>query len=427
MRNSLPVILLLLACGLDAAVRDLYVDNRKGDDRHAGTDAAAPLATLARAVALLQPGDTLHLANSGRPYRESLRLFGKSGTPAAPLVVDGGGAVLTGLEVTKAEDWEPQPDGTLGYRLRGPKLAPNCCPVLRDGDQYVPVSPANAAVPPGHYAWADGLLRYRPAAAAAPGELAVSARECGVQLHDASYIRVGNLVCEGFYNDGFNFHGDCQDLLFANVEARYNGDDGFSAHEDVSVTFRDSYAHHNRFGIADICTSQTDYINVRCEANATGVVFAGGVHRLIGCDIRDSTTGNQVRVDQGHSPGGRYGDSSAGPLYAGLAFIRNTRIAGGKVGLRVSERAQAMVMASTISDCETGLQLLRGATAELRASRIEGCRRANVETPAKALVQGGNQFAPGRFMVADQEYGPDAWAAFLAALGSAANGSTIVP
>lgn len=416
-------LLLFAALLAPAPARDYYVDNVKGRDREPGTDAAHAVATFSRAVALLAPGDTLHVANNGQPYHEVLRFVGKSGTPAQPIVVEGGDAVITGLEPTALADWTPGPEGTLRYTFTHGKLAPNCCPVLLADGQYVPVQREAGALAPGHYAWADGILTYRPAGAA-PTALAVSARDCGVVVRDSSHLIIRHLISEGHWNDGFNCHGDCQDLLCEYVEARYNGDDGFSVHEDIGIIYRHSYTHDNHFGIADICASQSDYYDVRVLHNACGAAFAGGTHRLVDCELRDNEK-YQLQVLDGTPSGGVYGTAPDGPFYAGACFVHHATIAGGPVGVQVFGRASAMIMGSTITGCATALKLARGGVIELRASQVVDCSRAAVETTAKGFIQGANTFPTSHFLVDGKDFPPTAWADFLAAIASPANGSTI--
>jgi len=80
-----------------AAADTWYVNNAAGDDANDGRSAETAFATLARAAAALKTSDRLIIANTGRPYYESLRLIHTGGTPARPMIVEGNGAVLSGL------------------------------------------------------------------------------------------------------------------------------------------------------------------------------------------------------------------------------------------------------------------------------------------------------------------------------------------
>lgn len=118
------VLMVLHSVSVFAA--DYYVDNRIGKDTFDGKAAkvsgqSGPMATINKAVNMLQPGDTLHLANTGKVYRQSINIKGHiSGTADNKITIDGHGAWLTCADPLPAERWEPAeqgPEGTL--RLTG--------------------------------------------------------------------------------------------------------------------------------------------------------------------------------------------------------------------------------------------------------------------------------------------------------------------
>ncbi|MFM9961519.1 MAG: DUF1565 domain-containing protein [Planctomycetaceae bacterium] len=79
---------------------DLHVDPLAGDDAHDG--AARPVKTIARAIRLAQPGDTIHL----RPvtYRDWAGFFDKSGEPGKPITLEGHGATLDGSDPLDSQE-----------------------------------------------------------------------------------------------------------------------------------------------------------------------------------------------------------------------------------------------------------------------------------------------------------------------------------
>ena len=86
--------------------RAFFVNNETGDDSASGLSAEKAVKTLAKAVSLLQPGDTLHLAVTSQPYRETLRLgddFG--GVAGKPITIEGHGATLTGSDPLRLDGW----------------------------------------------------------------------------------------------------------------------------------------------------------------------------------------------------------------------------------------------------------------------------------------------------------------------------------
>ncbi len=97
---------------LIAAAADIYVDNLKGNDTWNGTAAqsgqadAGPFKSIARSLKAAGAGDTVHLAVTGQPYRETASFYGNpGGTPGKPLVFDGQGAFLTGADLCPATGW----------------------------------------------------------------------------------------------------------------------------------------------------------------------------------------------------------------------------------------------------------------------------------------------------------------------------------
>ena len=104
MRFFGSLYLVLLLWPMPATARDIFVDNVAGDDRATGhqlrpsPDATGPIRTISKALHRAQSGDTIVLANTPRPYRESISLVGSchSGTAQEPFTIRGNGAVLDG-------------------------------------------------------------------------------------------------------------------------------------------------------------------------------------------------------------------------------------------------------------------------------------------------------------------------------------------
>ncbi len=86
--------------------RDFFVNNATGDDKSSGLAKDKAVRTLSKAVSILRPGDTLHLAVTNQPYRETLRFaddFG--GVPGKPIVIERHGATLTGCDPLRLDGW----------------------------------------------------------------------------------------------------------------------------------------------------------------------------------------------------------------------------------------------------------------------------------------------------------------------------------
>ncbi|MCB1245610.1 MAG: hypothetical protein KDN04_23060, partial [Verrucomicrobiae bacterium] len=73
---------------------------------------------------------------------------------------------------------------------------------------------------------------------------------------------IRNLTATHPYNDGFNIHGDCRDVLFKNIRAIECGDDGISAHESAQYHVEGLVSIGNSTGICDTGTARTSYRKV---------------------------------------------------------------------------------------------------------------------------------------------------------------------
>ncbi|MFW5868430.1 MAG: hypothetical protein ACOCX2_11475, partial [Armatimonadota bacterium] len=112
-RAALMIVLALLIA-LPLCAETYTVDGVKGDDANDGV--AAPFKTIARGVAATGPGDTLKIVPMDEPYSESLRL-NRHGQRGVPIIIEGGGATLTGADPAPTEGWTEQ-DGIWQVPLR---------------------------------------------------------------------------------------------------------------------------------------------------------------------------------------------------------------------------------------------------------------------------------------------------------------------
>ena len=263
-----------------------YVNNRSGDDANDGLSPAKALATIARAIQGAKTSDTISLAKTGTAYREPIPLVRLGGTPAQPLVIEGNGATISGLRQLPPERWTKAGEV---YEIAGPK--PYGFPYLVVDGQRVPPAAEPDKLPPGGWSWTadakdrrNGILRFRPAAGRtlADYKLEATLEVSGLCVSSASYIVVRNLISEGHSNDGFNIHGDCRGIYCENIEARLNGDDGFSIHEAIEAVVRNGHFHHNGSGIEDVNLSRSLYSGIRVHDNTRlGVLFIGAFHSAV--------------------------------------------------------------------------------------------------------------------------------------------------
>ena len=77
----------------------LALQNVAAADLHVGKD----VPTIAQAIKLAQPGDTIHL--EPKVYRDYAGFYGKKGEPGRPITLDGHGARLEGSDPIDPAKW----------------------------------------------------------------------------------------------------------------------------------------------------------------------------------------------------------------------------------------------------------------------------------------------------------------------------------
>ncbi len=413
--------------GATVCAKVVYVDPVHGDDTRHGLATDRAVRTLAAGVRLCVPGDTLRILPGKTPLAESLRFVNRGGRPGSPITVDGNGAVLSGLRPIPVEKW----------RKRGADLwwFPNTCrrgslrPFLVDGSgRRIPESPPGVASPaPGTARWdAEGvLLRCAPGRTPANSALRGTLAAAGVAIVNASYITVRDLVCEYFANDGFNVHGSCYGLRFENIEARHNGDDGFSVHEDVGATVSGGWFHENSFGIQDVNASRSMYCGVLVENNREhGVHFVGGFHSLIDSVCRGNAK-DQVRVDRGAAT--HLHMTRDNPLLSTTVYLSNNIIVGGRTGIAVTAGGRVSVRSCSIADPRTGILAASGAVADIFGCAVTNCARRELECHAPASRFNANVYWPGRIRWGKRVFAPAEFRAYQSMSGQDADSAVARP
>ncbi len=303
---------LLLALAFPALGRDLHVDPVRGDDARDAVE--APVKTIARAIRLAQPGDTVHLA-PGRHF-ESADLSGKHGEPEHPIVLDGHGAVLDGSEPVRASEWE-----SLGGDLyRRVKLIPRMDPAilgrwffLWDGKmnhmgrtskgRSAPLK-KSAELQAGEWTYVQEedafYLRLAPGQNLDAANIRYPLRSSGViESGGASHLIVRNITATHVYNDGYNIHGSERACVFENIAAIECGDDGFSAHEDAECRIDGFVSIGNSTGLCDTVSSVTHYRNVFIkDCLGFDVFFIGDSPHSIENAVIESSAQRPLAVDQ---------------------------------------------------------------------------------------------------------------------------------
>ena len=274
-----------------------YIDNVLGDDLNSGTSPEksstdGPVQTFKKAISLLGPGDTLHLAVTEKPYREMITLAdGFGGLPGLPITIDGHGATLLGCDRLLPEDWEATDTPGLYrcsdfedkyYRGYGAEALTMRMFFVFDGKvQRMGRSSKGIRAPfkevkelkPGEWTYqesekafyvkVDGTLEdARVEAPYLRGGVEISGNRTAV-----TNVVIKNLIVCRVVNDGFNIHGTTQNIHLENIAACECGDDGISPHEACQLTIDGFWSIGNSTGMCNTNLSQTIATNVYLQNN----------------------------------------------------------------------------------------------------------------------------------------------------------------
>ena len=350
-----------------------YVNNQTGSNENDGLSLKSPMATIAKAIQISQTSDALELCNTGIAYRESMLFRKLGGLPDRPFLVNGNGAVLSGLKSIDPAKWQPMKGGLYVLQL---ERSPYGNPYLVSRGKRVSQAKDLDSLEEQQHFWDRKTHRvyFHCATGKLPVdyELEATLNTSGFTLGSSSYIVCRNLICEHFSNDGFNIHGDCRGIRLENVVARHNGDDGISIHESGGLMVQNAYVHDNYYGIQDVNASRSFYNGVLAERNHVGVSLVGGFHSLVDCQIRNSV---HKEVDIAGSAPQHLIGSEHNPLCKTILFAQNVSLFGNgnQMGLCVRNGASAIMEQSVISGSQTGLFIDRNSNGHLSRTVITNC------------------------------------------------------
>jgi hypothetical protein len=417
-----PLRVLAMVCWVSSPgfCATYHVNNRAGDDTHDGLSPEKPFATIARAIRAARTSDAISLANTGEAYREPIPLARLGGRPAQPFVIEGNGATISGLRHLPPERWTKAGEV---YELPGPK--PYGFPYLVVDGQRPPATSDPDRLPPGGWIWTtdendrrNGKLRFRPAEGRTLAEhrLEATLEVSGLRVESASYVVVRNLISECHSNDGFNIHGDCRGIACENIEARLNGDDGFSIHEAIEAVVRNGHFHHNGSGIEDVNLSRSLYSGIRVHDNTRlGVLFIGAFHSAVDAVVYDNPRNFALSSSEtGHLIGGPFS-----PLNETAVYLQNVIGWGGDFGVQAAGKCRVMIVNSIFSGSKTGLDITHNARLHLTKSIVAGCADAELRLSGREGEFFGdyNLYFPGRFRVGKEQFLPEQWESFRKAVG----------
>jgi len=414
------IAIALAVVSASAACAETYtVDGVRGDDANDGV--AAPFRTIARGAAALKPGDTLVIVPMDEPYRESL-IVRRHGLPDAAIIIEGGGAVLCGSDPAPTEGWEE--DGG----IHSVALPSHDRMKVFGPERHFFKGTSATELEPEQWFWQGGRFYFRPAEDKTPADYglllaAVAGRASGVATSGAGWIIVRDLTCMNFWNDGFNLHGGTGPMWFENVTGIYNGDEGFSAHENSECYVRGANFSYNYWhGINDIIYSRTHFTGVVCRDNRSkGVRFNGGIHSLTDCEV----SGSPINVELLPASSAPFPLADEHPLRVSLTNLRNmvVRSTDEEVGVFVGPDAECVIEHCTLDGGNPIVQVEAAGRAFVVNSVVAGGVEREV-VAAGSYVADHNVYFPGRFLLGDTGYAAEQFAEYRAATGNDA-GSVI--
>jgi hypothetical protein len=285
----LQVFMVVMLLGAPAAGREIYVDNASGDDRFSGRQAVGrsgntgPVRTIAKALLLAGNGDTIVLAKTKVPYRESFSLVGSrnSGTSQHPFMIRGNGATLDGSAPIPQNAWEHSKGAMFSFRPQRAgtqQLFLNNLPAERVFVSEKASSPPE--LEPLQWCWFQGRIYFCVEKTKLPSDYTLSCahEQIGVTLFHVEHVRIVDLTVQGFLTDGISAFNSAKNVTLSGVTCRGNGRSGISVGGASLVNIDASLLGNN--GQAQLLTLPYSEAHVRNTSllsnTAPGWVDQGG-------------------------------------------------------------------------------------------------------------------------------------------------------
>ena len=312
-----------VALGFSLSAATYYVDNVKGDDKNDGSK-DRPVASIEKGLSLLKKSDRLEVAaNNGKPYRRPYPgTYGNSysvyhgGTADKPMVINGNGAVISGLSVIPLKVWKKTDDGL--YKMYFWPMS-NLYRTYTKQDYWLPeakiffvdgkrttncLSKDELKKTPNAFWWSrkEKSLYYNPPAGKTLADVKIELpSNSGFYVH-ADHVRVENFVMILSFNDGFDTNDDPRNVIYRNCAAIDNCGQAFSCHGTGLVFYEDCVAVRcASSGACDVHFSNSNYSRCVFVDN----VFEGGVagadvsaHTYTDCLIANNTPFEQIWQNQ---------------------------------------------------------------------------------------------------------------------------------
>lgn len=218
---------------------------------------SAEFTSLGAVGVAAQPGDTIQIVKGSGPYREILHVK-QSGTPQAPIIVEGNGELITGFEPLTGFRQEK---GLWVCDL--PVKFP--CVLTYQGERLVVAQDTGQPIRHARLNADRTRLELLPGVKTADWEY--SRRDSVVRILNTSNQIYRDIRASGSTNDAFNLHGAGDGLVFENIEGFNNLDEGFSAHDEIHCQINGGRFWGNDNGITNIGHSDMQAENVDIYGN----------------------------------------------------------------------------------------------------------------------------------------------------------------
>ncbi len=269
---------------------------------------AGAFSSIAAAVAVVNPGDTISLVPGSGPYREPLDIQ-TQGTASAPITFEGNGELITGFDPF-AFSWN---DSTAQWEYTLPPPIgnqPNGFPpgfrhlVTYQGQRLLISQVTGGFTSDAATLSADGLKLILGNASPDEG-WEISTRTVVVRISNSNgssepvdwHHVYRNMRVSGARNDGFNLHGTGTYLHFENIEAFHNFDEGFSAHDAIHCSINGGKFWGNDNGLYNQSSPNIvlNANNIQAYANlGAGISMRQGTNKLTNSQAWDNGISNMA-------------------------------------------------------------------------------------------------------------------------------------
>ena len=219
--------------------RDLFVSNDRGSDSHSGLSATSvggkqgPVRTIGKALQVAKRGDSIHIANTGVPYQESISIQNgrNSGVLGKSFRIIGNGATLDGRKKISYDQWTAV--GNQIFEFKPPRTSFFILYIDDRPATQVDVPAGADKLPPLqelHWCLFKRKVYFKPANDRLPSAFDVSYThaQVGITLFNCQHVVIENLIVQGFQLDGINVHDNVFNAQLLQIKSRGNGRSGIN-------------------------------------------------------------------------------------------------------------------------------------------------------------------------------------------------------